>query len=233
MSTINDKASDISAVLSRLGVPQGNGDSKAGSRVTKQTLGQEDFLRLLTTQISYQDPFKPLDNAEFVSQMAQFSTVSGVGDVKNEIARLGEVLANNRVATFSNLLGARVLAPGGDTVVDENGMIEGVVDVAAPANKVQVAIQDEAGRLLETLDLGPQPAGLTGFSWSAADNDPSGRPGSRYRVTAVVTQRGGNSEAPASTYERVTGVDMRGTTEVLTLRNDARIDLASVKSIRQ
>ena len=40
-------------------------------------LGQADFLRLLTAQMQNQDPLKPLDNAEFLSQMAQFSTVPG------------------------------------------------------------------------------------------------------------------------------------------------------------
>ena len=42
------------------------------------TLGQEDFLRLLTVQMEQQDPFDPVDNKEMLAQMAQFSSLSGI-----------------------------------------------------------------------------------------------------------------------------------------------------------
>ncbi|MEE8481945.1 MAG: flagellar hook capping FlgD N-terminal domain-containing protein, partial [Acidiferrobacterales bacterium] len=42
----------------------------------KGDIGQGDFLKLMMTQLRNQDPFKPLDSGEFLSQIAQFSTVS-------------------------------------------------------------------------------------------------------------------------------------------------------------
>ena len=47
------------------------GRHRSGS---KDTLGQSDFLKLMTTQLQNQDPFAPMENAEFIAQMAQFST---------------------------------------------------------------------------------------------------------------------------------------------------------------
>ncbi|MGZ5045063.1 MAG: flagellar hook assembly protein FlgD, partial [Methylobacter sp.] len=44
----------------------------------KTTLGQADFLKLMTTQMTHQDPTKPMENTEFITQMAQFGTVSGI-----------------------------------------------------------------------------------------------------------------------------------------------------------
>ena len=41
-------------------------------------LGQQDFLRLMTAQLSQQDPFNPVDNQQMVAQMAQFSSLAGV-----------------------------------------------------------------------------------------------------------------------------------------------------------
>ena len=47
------------------------------------TLGQADFLRLLTVQIQQQDPFDPVDNKEMLAQMAQFSSLAGINDVNS------------------------------------------------------------------------------------------------------------------------------------------------------
>jgi len=53
---------------------------------SRSTLGQQDFLSLMTAQLKNQDPTKPMDNNEFMSQMAQFSTVSGINDLNKSFA---------------------------------------------------------------------------------------------------------------------------------------------------
>ena len=45
-----------------------------------ETLGQADFLKLLTVQLQQQDPFEPVDNKEMLAQMAQFSSLAGITD---------------------------------------------------------------------------------------------------------------------------------------------------------
>lgn len=45
------------------------------------TLNQSDFLKLMTTQLSLQDPFDPVDNKEMIAQMAQFSSLSGINEM--------------------------------------------------------------------------------------------------------------------------------------------------------
>ena len=74
----------------------------------QKQLGQNDFLRLMTTQLSAQDPFDPVDNQAMVAQMAQFSSVTGISEmnislkgIAEQIAAqtqlLGEIRANNSV----------------------------------------------------------------------------------------------------------------------------------------
>jgi len=58
--------------------------SKTGS--SSSTLTQSDFLSLLTTQLSYQDPTKPVDNSQMVNQMAQISTVSGISSLNDSVS---------------------------------------------------------------------------------------------------------------------------------------------------
>jgi flagellar basal-body rod modification protein FlgD len=66
-------------------------------------LGQQDFLRLLTTQLQMQDPSDPVDNKEMLAQMAQFSSlagISGMGDTLSAIAaKLDTLIAQQTSAT--------------------------------------------------------------------------------------------------------------------------------------
>ena len=67
-------------------------------------MGQSDFLRLMTTQLQNQDPFAPMDNGDFIAQMAQFSTVTGIEEVNASLGKLVEEFDQARIATASNLL---------------------------------------------------------------------------------------------------------------------------------
>ena len=106
MSTIDPNSSQA-AIFAKLGISQTSDTQKA----KKDTLGQSDFLKLMTTQLQNQDPFAPMDNGDFIAQMAQFSTVTGIQEINNSITRLVEEFDQARIATASNLLGHSVLVP--------------------------------------------------------------------------------------------------------------------------
>lgn len=71
-------------------------------KAPKKTLDQADFLALMTAQLKNQDPTKPVDNTEYVAQMAQFSTLSGVTETNRNlsevIARLDALIAQSQQA---------------------------------------------------------------------------------------------------------------------------------------
>ena len=112
MTTI-DPNSAQAALFEKLGITRQAGTQKAA----KDTLGQSDFLKLMTTQLQNQDPFAPMDNGDFIAQMAQFSTVTGIQEVNNSIGQLVEEFDQARIATASNLLGHSVLVAADKTTV--------------------------------------------------------------------------------------------------------------------
>ena len=59
---------------------------------TMDQLGQADFLRLLTVQVSQQDPFEPVDNKEMLAQMAQFSSLAGVSETNSMLEQIADKL---------------------------------------------------------------------------------------------------------------------------------------------
>ena len=160
MSTIDSNQS-LNAILDKLGV---NKPEEATTKRRDQ-LGQADFLKLMTTQLQNQDPFAPMDNADFIAQMAQFSTVTGITDMGETLKGMSDQLQEFRIATASNLLGHSVLVPGNLARPDENGEIHGVVDLPSSASMSNIRFTNEQGEILHQVDMGAQPRGLVGFSW--------------------------------------------------------------------
>lgn len=150
----------LTAILDKLGVNSNPTEKKA-----KDSLGQEDFLKLMTTQLQNQDPFKPMENAEFIAQMAQFSTVTGITEMGQTLNGMSDQLTQFRMATATNLLGSQVLVPGNMARPDESGNIHGIVDLPAASTATDIVFSDKNGEVIDVVQLGAQARGLVGFAW--------------------------------------------------------------------
>ncbi|MGM0409707.1 MAG: flagellar hook assembly protein FlgD [Bacillota bacterium] len=79
----------------------------------RDELGKDAFLELLTTQLKHQDPLKPMDNTQFVSQMAQFSSLEQMNNMNDT---LGKFLQTQKIADGASLIGKTV-----ESVNEETG----------------------------------------------------------------------------------------------------------------
>ena len=190
--------------IGRSGLPaQTQREASSASDPTGAALNQKDFLTLLTAQLKHQYPLKPMENGEFLAQMAQFSTVSGIEKVKDTLTGMAGSSRDTRLATATNLLGHHVLVPGNIARPDENGAVHGVVDLPAAAENVIVSYADPTtGEILHSESLGPQQAGLVGFGW--ADMPPALRDSNAaVRVSVATVDAQGTQEIGPSVYARV------------------------------
>ena len=163
MTEINKTSQEsLQRILDKIGVKSAN---EKKEQTNRSTLGQEDFLKLMTTQLQNQDPFAPMENGDFIAQMAQFSTVTGITEMSNNLKALNDKIDSFRIATASQYLGHSVLVPGNVVRPNGNDNVEGVIDVPNATTKLQVFFQEEDGEILDQLDLGGQSRGLVGFSW--------------------------------------------------------------------
>lgn len=89
-------------------------------RVPQKTLGQDDFLKLLTVQLAKQDPMKPMEDTSFIAQMAQFTALQQTGEMAKEFGALRNA---SDFASASNLLGREVTVE-----TKENGKVTGSVE---------------------------------------------------------------------------------------------------------
>lgn len=139
----------------------GNDNSAAGLK--------NEFLTLMVAQIKNQDPLNPLDGAEYVAQLAQFSTVEGIenmGKLQNQNNVLMDTL---QVLQSTNLAGKQVSIPVDRINLDTEEELTGTVALPAAASEVEVRALDAAGNVVESVNLGARDAGETAFTLPELD----------------------------------------------------------------
>ena len=175
-----------------------------------EELGQSDFLMLLTTQLQNQDPFAPMESGEFLGQMAQFSTISGIEDMNNTLQSIGDGMTQNRIATASSLLGQHVLVPGSIARADQNGMISGAVDLEYPVDQMTVNFEDAlTGEVLHTQNMRALPAGMAAFEWRDVPQDVRDLENG-VRINITTTLGFDERTITPSVFAKVMGVHMAG-----------------------
>ena len=90
-------------------------------RTYKSELDKDDFLKILLTQLTHQDPTKPMEDKEFIAQMAQFSSLEQMTNMTREFGKMQNIIAANQAV---NLIGKNVQITDGDQVV--SGIVEEV-----------------------------------------------------------------------------------------------------------
>lgn len=230
MSTIDPNSSQA-AIFAKLGISQTPETQKA----KKDTLGQSDFLKLMTTQLQNQDPFAPMDNGDFIAQMAQFSTVTGIEEINNSLGRLIEEFDQARIATASNLLGHSVLVPGNTGKPDNDGELHGVLDLPEGTISTELRYLDaDTGSELHFDDLGPRPSGLVGFSWKSIPQEILDE-NKRIKIEATIDTGSGPEQLSPSIYSKVISASV-GTGEtkevLLNVEDYGELDVSSAVNFR-
>ena len=230
MSSIDPSAAQT-ALFEKLGISKAT-DAKLA---TSDSLGQSDFLKLMTTQLQNQDPFAPMDNGDFIAQMAQFSTVTGIGEVNSSLGKLVAKFDQGRIATATNLLGHSVLVPGSVTRPDENGELHGVLDLPQAASMAKIIISDaDSGEELNIMDLGPQAAGMVGFSWKNIPEEIQNS-NRRIQINATINFGDGPQELNPSVYARVLSASIgSGETEnvLIDVEDFGQMDVSTAVNFR-
>ncbi len=195
-------------------------------------LGQEDFFTLMIAQFQNQDPFEPMDNGEFLGQLAQFSTVSGIDSLNSGFDDLSGALRDEQALQASNLVGRTVLAVSDSAFYNGESSVNGALELSA-SGFVQIDITDASGQLVQRLDLGQQPAGQARFAWDGRMSDGEMADSGEYRLSARVV-RGQEVESLATLVEgRVDSVTLGqfGGSMALNLEGGGSLALAQVYQI--
>lgn len=216
-------------LLDRLGLTRNREpEEKAGNE-----LGQEAFLRLMITQLNNQDPLQPMENGEFYTQIAQFSTVAGIQDLQESFREVASALSSGQAMQASSMIGRGVLVAADEAALEPGEPLVGVLDLPRTASSVDVDVIDSAGQVVRQLRLGEQDAGRLGFSWDGLTGAGEVAPPGVYRLEATMRLGGETRGLETMLSRRVDSVtvDPGGKGVLLNLSGGGQTSLGNVREI--
>ncbi|MFT5141873.1 MAG: flagellar basal-body rod modification protein FlgD [Rhodothermales bacterium] len=179
------------------------GTPGAPPKAASAALGKDEFLRLLVTQLSNQDPLNPMEGQEFAAQLAQFTSVEQLINIEQVLTAQGDanaVLAqsmNNGVA--AGLIGKEIEAPGNGLNWDGESGAAGRFELEGNAASVTVSIKDSTGFVVKVLEMGSLESGEQNFTWDGTDASGNRVTAGAYTTDVVALDDDGNSISSTST----------------------------------
>lgn len=209
----------------------GTSESKKVNQ-NKTQLQQDDFLKLLITQIQHQDPTNPSDSSKFLSDMAQFSTVEGINKMTQSMGSLVSSLRSQQALFASSLVGRDVLVNNNIAQMQEGSYVPGSIDVPYKVQDLTVNIYDSAGKMIREMVIGRADMGNTNFVWDGIGDNMQPYPAGEYTVKAQATIGNKKEFLNVSLLDRVQSVSVGKDNEFsLNLASQGVVPFDQVKRI--
>jgi flagellar basal-body rod modification protein FlgD len=193
------------------------------------SLNEQDFLQLMTAQLQDQDPLNPVSNSDFFSQIAQFSTVSGVNQLNSSFSTLASQLTSSQSVQAASLVGHSVLVPASQGQLGSSG-ISGAVQTSSSGD-VALQIRNSAGAVVSTVDLGQQAAGSVPFSWNGKDASGNALAAGAYSFSAQVINGSTAQAATTDLNAVVQSVSLAASGITLNLQGGGSVPFSSVLQV--
>jgi flagellar basal-body rod modification protein FlgD len=223
MSAVN--ASQATDVLSQYQLKQ----QPAGG---KGDLGKNEFMELMLAQLKNQNPLEPQDNGEFISQLAQFSSLEEMQKLSGNVDNVIGEFRSTQALQASAMVGKTVLVSSDLAMLGASGEVSGNVDVPASTGGVQVSILNGSGELVRQMDLGGKPSGSAKFTWDGKDGNGNSLPPGPYRIVAEASYPDGQQQLGTMVSANVDSVSLgKGGSVTLNLAGMGSIALSDVEQI--
>lgn len=206
------------------------------TRTAKSTMGKDDFLSLLVTQMRHQDPMNPMQSADFAAQLAQFSSLEQLTNINSNLEEsltanslLSGSINNALSATF---IGKEVRATGNTFGYTGSEAVKLGYSLGATAETTVIKIMDSAGNVIRTINGGTS-QGQNAITWDGKNDrgESVGMGNYTFKVESK-DSAGGVLEASTSIYGKVAGVRFKSSGTVFVI-GGVEISLANVVEIMQ
>lgn len=164
---------------------------------TEEKDDKNQFLELMIAQLENQNPLDPKDGTEFLSQLAQFSTVDGIERLNANMSSMSDSFRSSQALQATALVGRQVKVPSDSGLLPTEGAMQGMVELPGSRSNVQVDVYSLGGELLRTVPLGTHPSGEVPFSWDGLNENGARMPPGQYLF--VATANGGEVEEQLAT----------------------------------
>lgn len=180
-------------------------------------LGMDTFLKLMTTQLQNQDPMKPMENGDFLSQLAQFSSVKGLQQLNDSFSTLAASMSSSQALQAGGLVGKNVLVPSSYAPLTMEQGLSAELNLESSATDIKVRVYNSNNVLVKTMNLGTQAKGQLGFTWDGSLDDGSYAAPGVYRLEADFSDGRARSPLETTVSAQVDSVVLGGIGQGLTL----------------
>jgi flagellar basal-body rod modification protein FlgD len=167
----------------------------------KDSLGKEDFLKLLMAQATHQDPLNPMDSQGMMNQLTQMGSLEQMINMNKQLTQLNQVQADISQATAYSFLDRDVTVKGGRVTVSQGAAPGLQFNIPREAEAVTVQISDRSGTPIRVLELGAQGPGRHTVRWDGKDGDGERVLDGQYQYE-VLARSSENEPLPVETYTR-------------------------------
>jgi flagellar basal-body rod modification protein FlgD len=192
---------------------------------------KDNFLKLLVTQMKYQDPMNPMDSAQMTSQIAQLNTVEGINQLNATVSNLQASLMASQSMQSASLIGKTILADG-NSISLLNGSANLSMRLEGAAESVIVDVINSSGRIIKTTDLGANAAGIQSFTWDGSTNEGGTAPNGQYTFQVNAKKLNQTVAVTPLIQATVSGVEVTSAGPQLSLNNGTNIALSTVRGVR-
>jgi len=196
------------------------------------SLGQDAFLQLLVTQLQYQDPLNPMDDKEFVAELAQFSSLEQLTEINTGIGNLATQGTQQQLLGAVNFIGKTIEATGNAVSLTDGTATPVTFTLPSDAETCLVNVLDTSGQVVRTVDLGATSAGKVEFTWDGKDYNGNVMTDGQYQVAMTATDADGTAMKTTSTMTgTVTGISQENGTYYLNIGNGRNVAFTDITNV--
>ena len=178
-------------------------------------------MKLMITQMQHQDPFKPTGNTEFIAQMAQFSSVTGIDALRTTMDKFVADQASAKMLDAATLIGRTAMISSNSIQLDADSPVSFEYTLPDSTQSTTATISDQSGEVIQRITLGAKGRGDHQFEWDGTTTDSGKATPGLYTVSVEYPDNEGESiAASVSVATTVKSVNLGANGTNLTLSTD-------------
>lgn len=133
---------------------------------SQQSLGKDEFLKMLLAQLKNQDPLSPMEGTDFAAQLAQFSSLEQLSNLNTELQNQTLSMTTMAHTQAVSMIGKDVTITDSNILTATGEPLEISYNLEDDAQSVTVYVMDEDGTTVETIEATEQKAGQNSITWN-------------------------------------------------------------------
>lgn len=221
--------STLSSITNTYGTTSSSSSSSSNSA---SSLGTDDFLQLLVTQLSNQDPLNPMDDQQFTTQLAQFASLESLQNIESSVTNLSSTIQQQGVLQSVSFIGNDITATGYEIEKTGTDISSLTYTLPSDVSTLVINVYDSNSNLVASKSIGAKAEGDYSWTWDGKDTNGNAMADGTYNIAISAEDADGNSVyATTKVSGTVTGVYTSNGTTYFRLSDGRSVSYSNVTEI--